>query len=253
MEYTVNQLSKLAGISGRTLRYYDQIGLLKPKRVSSSSYRIYGTEEVGLLQQILFYRKLEMPLEEIKKIILAADFDQEKALLLHQQRLEMKKAQLDTLLVTIEKTLADKRGERQMTDNEKFEGFKQRLIDENETTYGQEIRESYGKKVVDHSNQKVAGMSEAQFAEWQELDKELQQELTAAMVKGDASSDATRHVAELHKKWLSFTWPDYSPEAHRNLVDMYVSDERFTAYYDERAGKGAAAFLREAIYQFTKN
>src|SRR5699024_9695942 len=109
MEYTVNQLSKLAGVSGRTLRYYDQIGLLKPKRVSSSGYRIYGTEEIALLQQILFYRKLEMPLEEIKEIILAADFDQEKALLLHQQRLEMKKAQLDTLLVTIEKTLADKR------------------------------------------------------------------------------------------------------------------------------------------------
>lgn len=253
MEYTVNQLSKLAGVSGRTLRYYDQIGLLKPKRVSSSGYRIYGTEEIALLQQILFYRKLEMPLEEIKEIILAADFDQEKALLLHQQRLEMKKAQLDTLLVTIEKTLADKRGERQMTDNEKFEGFKQRLLDENETTYGQEIREKYGEKVVDQSNQKVAGMSEVQFAEWQELDKELQRELASAMMDGDASSDAAQHVAELHKKWLSFTWSDYSPEAHRNLAEMYVSDERFTAYYDERAGKGAAAFLRKAINHFTKN
>ena len=253
MEYTVNQLSKLAGVIGRTLRYYDQIGLLKPKRVSSSGYRIYGTEEIALLQQILFYRKLEMPLEEIKEIILAADFDQEKALLLHQQRLEMKKAQLDTLLVTIEKTLADKRGERQMTDNEKFEGFKQRLLDENETTYGQEIRGKYGEKVVDQSNQKVAKMSEAQFAEWQELDKELQQELAVAMVKGDASSNAAQHVAELHKKWLGFTWPDYSPEAHRNLAEMYVSDERFTAYYDERAGKGAAAFLREIINHFTKN
>ncbi|MEG0442386.1 MAG: MerR family transcriptional regulator [Carnobacterium sp.] len=253
MDYTVNQLSKIAGVSGRTLRYYDQIGLLKPKRVSSSGYRIYGTEEVALLQQILFYRNLEMPLEEIKEIVLAADFDQEKALLLHQQRLKMKKAQLDTLLLTIEKTLADKRGERQMTDNEKFEGFKQKIIDENETTYGQEVRKTYGGKAVDQSNQKFAGMSEAQFAEWQELDETIQQKLAAAMIDGDASSDAAQHIAELHKKWLSFTWPDYSREAHRNLAEMYVSDERFTAYYDERAGKGAAAFLRDAINQFTKN
>lgn len=253
MDYTVNQLSKIAGVSGRTLRYYDQIGLLKPKRVSSSGYRIYGTEEVALLQQILFYRNLEMPLEEIKEVVLAADFDQEKALVLHEQRLKMKKAQLDTLLLTIEKTLADKRGERKMTDSEKFEGFKQKMIDENETTYGQEIRKNYGEKAVDRSNQKVAGMSEAQFSEWQKLDEAILQQLAAARVNGDASSDEAQHIAELHKKWLSFTWSDYSQEAHRNLAEMYVSDERFTAYYDEKAGRGAAAFLREAIDQFTKN
>lgn len=253
MDYTVNQLSKIAGVSGRTLRYYDQIGLLKPKRVSSSGYRIYGTEEVALLQQILFYRNLEMPLEEIKEVVLAADFDQEKALVLHEQRLKMKKAQLDTLLLTIEKTLADKRGERKMTDSEKFEGFKQKMIDENETTYGQEIRKNYGEKAVERSNQKVAGMSEAQFSEWQKLDEAILQQLAAAMVNGDASSEEAQHIAELHKKWLSFTWSDYSQEAHRNLAEMYVSDERFTTYYDEKAGRGAAAFLREAIDQFTKN
>lgn len=158
-----------------------------------------------------------------------------------------------TLLLTIEKILADKRGERQMTDNEKFEGFKQKLLDENETKHGQEMRGKYKEKIVDQSNQKIAGMSEAQFAEWQELAETILEELAAAKMKGGASSDAAQHVAELHKKWLSFTWPDYSPEAHRNLAEMYVSDERFTAYYDERAGKGAAAFLREAIRHFTKN
>ena len=67
MEYTVQKLGKLAGISARTLRYYDEIGILKPARISSSGYRIYGKKEVDLLQQILFYRELGVDLESIKK------------------------------------------------------------------------------------------------------------------------------------------------------------------------------------------
>ena len=68
MEYTINNLSKLAGVSTRTLRYYDEIGLLKPKRISTSGYRIYGEDEVNLLQQILFYKELGISLDEIKEI-----------------------------------------------------------------------------------------------------------------------------------------------------------------------------------------
>ena len=69
MEYTVSKLAKLSGVSARTLRYYDQIGLLEPKRVNPSGYRIYGEAEVNLLQQILFYRELEMSLNDIKDIV----------------------------------------------------------------------------------------------------------------------------------------------------------------------------------------
>ncbi|MCO4130296.1 MerR family transcriptional regulator, partial [Enterobacter kobei] len=75
MEYTIRKLSQTAGVSTRTLRYYDEIGLLKPARVNSSGYRLYGSKEVELLQQILFYRELDVSLEEIKKIISAPSFD----------------------------------------------------------------------------------------------------------------------------------------------------------------------------------
>lgn len=81
MEYTVKSLAKLAGISSRTLRYYDEINLLKPCRVNSSGYRIYGEEEVDTLQQIMFYKEMGLPLEKIKEIISNKDFNQKNALI----------------------------------------------------------------------------------------------------------------------------------------------------------------------------
>lgn len=75
MEYTIKKLSSLAGVSTRTLRYYDEIGLLKPARMNSSGYRIYEAKEVDLLQQILFYRELGVSLETIRDIVTAPSFD----------------------------------------------------------------------------------------------------------------------------------------------------------------------------------
>jgi len=82
MEYTSNKLSKMSGVSARTLRYYDEIGLLKPARIELSGYRIYGQSELDTLQQILFYRELGFPLDEIKNIIYAPDYDRRS--LMHQ-------------------------------------------------------------------------------------------------------------------------------------------------------------------------
>ncbi len=95
MEYTIQKLGQLAGISTRTLRYYDEIGILKPARINSSGYRIYGQKEVDLLQQILFYRALDIELDTIKKIITAPGFDGIRALGEHHTKLLEKRKQLD--------------------------------------------------------------------------------------------------------------------------------------------------------------
>lgn len=95
MEYTINKLAALASISTRTLRYYDQIGLLKPCRVSSAGYRIYGDREVNLLQQIMFFRELDLQLEDIRQIITSPKFDISQALAEHHQKLISKRNQLD--------------------------------------------------------------------------------------------------------------------------------------------------------------
>lgn len=252
MEYTVKKLSELAGISGRTLRFYDQIDLLKPNRINSSGYRIYGGKEVDRLQQILFYRNLGLPLEEIKEVLDAPNFDSETALTAHYQHLLEQQQQLNKLIATVEKTLQVKRGMSSMTDKEKFEGFKKELIEKNETQYGDEIREKYGNKAVEESNQKMAGMSKEKYEAFEKLGNELLEELEVAMNDQNPQGTAGQRVAALHKEWLSFTWGSYSKEAHRGLAEMYVSDPRFTACYDEKAGDGAASYLRDAIVAYTK-
>ncbi|NLK75910.1 MAG: MerR family transcriptional regulator, partial [Clostridiales bacterium] len=138
MEYTVRKLANLAGISTRTLRYYDEIGILKPARINSSGYRIYGPKEVDLLQQIMFYRELDMDLETIRQIITSSDFDSKKALKEHWVKLMEKKEQIELLITNVEKTIEALEGRIVMGDKEKFEGFKKNIVEENERKYGME-------------------------------------------------------------------------------------------------------------------
>jgi DNA-binding transcriptional MerR regulator len=250
MEYTVHQLAKLAGVTGRTLRYYDEIGILKPARINSSGYRIYGQAEVDKLQQILFYRALEVDLETIKKIVNSPSFDDIKSLKEHREKLLTKRKQLDLLIANVDKTLAAKEGRMTMSDKEKFEGFKQKLIDENEKKYGKEIRAKYGDEQVDKSNKKLKEMTEAQYAEVKKLEEEVLNVLNEAFLTGDPASELAQKAADLHRQWLSYFWDSYTKEAHAGVAQMYVDDERFTAYYDKKHA-GAAKFLRDTILIYT--
>ncbi len=101
MEYTVQKLAHMAGVSTRTLRYYDELGILKPARINSSGYRIYGQAEVNRLQQILFYRELSVSLESIKEIVTSPLFDGAAALREHHEKLLNKREQLDELISNV--------------------------------------------------------------------------------------------------------------------------------------------------------
>jgi len=250
MEYTVQKLGMMAGISTRTLRYYDEIGILKPARMSSSGYRIYGQKEVDRLQQILFYRELGIKLEIIKEIVTSPSFDGAEALKEHRSQLLDKRAQLDLLIANVEKTISSTEGRITMTNNEKFEGFKQKLLDDNEKKFGKEIRDKYGDDTVNKSNAKVKNMTEEQHEEVTRLAKEVATTLAEAFKTGDPSSELAQKATDLHKRWISYYWSEYSKEAHAGLAQMYVDDERFTAYYDKEQ-PGTAAFLRDAIFIYT--
>lgn len=250
MEYTVQKLGNLAGVSTRTLRYYDEIGILKPARINSSGYRIYGQNEVDRLQQILFYRELGVSLDNIKKIISAPSFDSVEALRQHHIKLLEKKKQLETLIMNVEKTIAMSEGRIKMSDQEKFEGFKQKLIDENEEKYGKEVREKYGDETVDKSNAYFKNMSKEDFDKMEALSVQIMETLAEAFKTGDPAGSLGQKVAELHKQWISMCWGHYDKEAHAGLAQMYVDDERFTAYYDKEQ-PGQAEFLRDAIRIFT--
>lgn len=251
MEYTIQELAKMAGVSTRTLRYYDQIGLLAPKRLSSSGYRIYGRHEVDQLQQILFYRELGVGLEKIGEILKDPSFDREKALMEHRRELLERKARLDRLIANVEKTIEEMEGRIIMTDQEKFEGFKKQLIDENERKYGKEVREKYGDAAVDESNRKMLNMSKEEYEAFTKLQEEILDTLVEAYRTKDPAGELAQKAADMHRRWLGYTWPSYSKEAHAGLAQMYVDDERFTAYYDQRQ-PGLAKFFRDAILVYTK-
>ncbi|AIQ45114.1 MerR family transcriptional regulator [Paenibacillus sp. FSL R7-0273] len=250
MEYTVQKLGALAGISPRTLRYYDEFGLLRPARINSSGYRIYGQAEVNLLQQILFYRELGLTLEAIRDIVTSPSFDGARALREHHEQLLQRRKQLDELIANVEQTLAQSEGRITMSNEEKFAGFKQKLIEDNEQKYGQEIREKYGEEAVEKSNRKLRNMTEEQYAACQQLEEDLFAALEQAMEEGDSASELAQKAAGLHRQWLGFSWDTYTKEAHAGLAQMYVEDERFTAYYDKRR-PGMAAFLRDAVHIYT--
>lgn len=246
MEYTIQRLSQIAGVSTRTLRYYDEIGILKPARINSSGYRIYGQKEVDLLQQIMFYRELGVSLDTIKEIMTSEDFDVMAALNGHLVRLLVQRQQLDMLIENVTKTIKEKKGLIQMSDIEKFEGFKKKLVEENEAKYGDEIRKRYGDEQVEQSNKKLLNMTKEQYDRFNQLEQEMLDTLKAAYGTGDPTGELAQKAADLHRQWLCFTWNSYSKEAHAGIAQMYVDDERFTAYYDKEQ-PGMAKFLRDAI------
>lgn len=247
MEYTVKALAQLAGVSPRTLRWYDKIGLLQPQR-GENGYRRYGPKQVDRLQQILLYRAAGMELEAIGRLLDAPDFDPGAALARHLEALRQRRVALDTLIDTAQKTLQTLRGETTMTDKEKFEGFKQKLVDDNEAQYGEEVRQRWGNEAANAANAKMLKMTKDEYEAFEALGQQVLTTLAAAVAEGDPAGPAAQKTAALHKEWLCKTWgtAKYNGQAHKNLAQMYVDDERFAAYY-EKAAPGGAAMLRDAV------
>ena len=138
-----------------------------------------------------------------------------------------------------------------MTDREKFEGFKQKLIEDNEQQYGSEIRAKYGDSDINASNARVKGMTKEQYAQIEAISAELHEALRAAVAGGDPAGELAQSACALHKKWLCFFWDSYSAEAHVGVAQMYVDDPRFAAHYDNIV-PGGAVFLRDAIRVFCR-
>lgn len=247
MEYSIRQLADLTGVSTRTLRYYDERGLLKPSRVNEQGCRYYEQEQVDLLQQILFYRERNLGLDVIKEIINNPRFDAAQALEEHLIALIEQEKHISALIQTVKNTIADMKGERSMSDKEKFEGFKRELIEKKEKLYGKEAREKYGEEAVDEANQKIMGLSEADYERFKNLEKEVCRQLEEAVRNKELPESETGHrIVLLHKDWLGYTWKEYSAQAHKGLASMYIEDERFLAYYDKNL-KGCGEFLVKAV------
>ncbi len=246
MEYKVKSLAALAGVSPRTLRHYDALGLLRPASTRPSGYRVYGDPEVDRLQQILFFRELGVPLEEIRRILDAPGYDAVTALRKHRKDLMERWTRLETMIGSLDRTIEAKEGRKPMTDKEKFEAFKKRMVQENEEKYGAEARGKYGNDAVDGSNRRILAMDEKKIKSAEELAAEVIAKFLAAFETGDSTGPLAHEAAALHRRWLETYWKHYTKEAHADVVKMYVEDPRFTGYYD-RHRPGLAVFLRDAV------
>ena len=252
MEYSIQELSRLSGVTTRTLRWYDQIGLLKPSRVAESGYRYYGGAEVDRLQDILYYRALGVELARIKECLDDPSFDRLAALRNHLDALEAERERLEQLIRSVKDTIGAEERNEIMSDEQKFEAFKQRAVAHNEEVYGAEIRSKYGDQEVDEANAAVMNLTQAQYQEWTNLGREIQERLEAAVQAGTSpESEAGREITALHRRWLTITGTPYDPAKHRGIAELYVMDERFTGYYDKQV-PGCARFLRDAIIHWAK-
>lgn len=252
MSYTIKQLADLVGISTRTLRYYDQINLLTPATTNEAGYRLYGPQQVRRLRQIMTYRALDFSLAEIAIILTKKPQQRTDDLKQQLTRLKQQSQKLQLTIAAVQQQILINQGVSQMNDHEQFEIFKQQRLADNETQFGAEIRDKYGEATITATNQKYAQLSEEQFAAMQKTENKLIELLKSTLAHPTTSAENQTTIFQLHKQWLTYTWPNYSTAAHQGLADMYLADERFTRYYDDRAGSGATQLLRNSIYAATK-
>lgn len=238
--YTVKQLAKSAGVTPRTLHFYDEIGLLKPSRIGDNGYRYYDEEATLRLQQILLYRKMELPLEEIKRIMGRRDFDVLAALEEHRLELLKKIDQLEEMKKTVDETILFMKGEKKMTVDELFSGFSE----EQQAEYEKEAAQMYDPQIVKASNAKWRAMSKAEQQRVLDESKQVYVDIIAAMPKGPASPEIQACVERWRKNMDHFWTP--KPEQLAYFGDLYNNDPRFKANFEKMA-PGLAEFMREAI------
>lgn len=250
MEYSIQQLSHLAGVSTRTLRWYDKLGLLKPSRVAENGYRYYNLPEVDRLQDILYYRALNVPLANIRTILDDPSFQRLATLRSHLSALEAEQKQIQVLIESVKETIRSEERNEIMSDEAKFRAFKQQMVEENEEKYGKEIREKYGDRSVNDSNAAVMNLSREQYQAWEQLGAEISERLNRAVTQHqDPAGEEGRELTELHRRWLTVSGGQYEPAKHKGIAQLYVEDTRFTEYYDKTT-QGCAKFLRDAVWNW---
>jgi DNA-binding transcriptional MerR regulator len=237
----IKEVAELAGISKRTLQYYDDIGLLCPFK-TESGYRLYDRGHLDDLQQILFFRELGFPLKDISKLMGNPSFEHGDALKKHRKMLEKKQNRIGKIIATIDKTLKNIKGGCVMSDNEKFEGFDF----SSNNSHEKEAREKWGDKSVDETKGRLKRNKKEMSKEMNDIYRKL-----ATIRHLDPESDeAQRAIGE----WFSFlnSIGSYSLDAFEGLGKMYVEDERFTNNID-KFGVGLAAFMKDAMKVYAKN
>ena len=247
--YTVGALAALAGVSVRTLRLYDEMGLVTPSARTPAGYRLYGEADLLRLQQALFYRELDFPLEAIRKALDTPGFDNIEALRRHRRLLELKAERLSTLMGTIDRTIRALNGDDGMlSDKELYEGFDDETIER----YEREAKETWGHTdAYAQSRKRVKAMSKEQWAAVKARGEEITLALADAFKAGRESVGP--EAMALCGRWAEHlrAFYDPSPEMIEGLGAMYADHPEFRAFY-EKIAPGLADWLKPAMAAFAR-
>lgn len=224
MNYTINKLAQLAGVSVRTLHFYDEIGLLKPAYVADNGYRYYLHEQLFLLQGILFYKELGFELRKIKEILENQDFNQIEALLSHKKMLQGEIVRKQELIKTISKTIDHIERKSTMTDQEIFWGFSK----EAQAGYEEQLIAKLGNQTEEHITQSYKAMKNWTKEDWQKSNNEFDdicKELTIMLKNKKATNSLeVQRIIKQHYTWLKKFWLP-NKESYTGLGQCYVEPE----------------------------
>jgi len=238
--YTVKELSTLAGVSVRTLHYYDQIDLLKPARIAENGYRQYDDAGLMRLQQILFYRELDFKLKDIKELLDAPDFEQVSALEDHWDALWARLARTERLIKTVEDTIQHLKGEKEMSKKALFKGFSE----EEQSAYAKQAEQQYDAETVRESNRKWKNYSAEKKQAILDEGNQVYEDMIAAMPKG-ADSPEVQAIVERWRQHMDYFW---TPNLDQllGLATMYGENPAFKKNFDSMHSD-LADFMREAV------
>ena len=250
--FTVGEVARLSGLSIRALRHYDEVGLLKPATIGENGYRYYGADELLRLQQILFHRELGLPLDEIRQVLDAPDFDRAAALKAHRVRLAAEARRYRELVKTLDATLAALEGDGKMDEKAMYKGFDPKK----QAKYEAWVVDRYGPGV----QWSIDAVKEAQ-KDWKQADFDRSQaevaEIEAGMAKAlvDGAPVDSEHVQALTRRlhaWVARSW--VAPPnrlAFANLAELYDQHPDFRARYEARA-EGLTDYLGAAMKLFAE-
>ncbi|MPT14833.1 MAG: MerR family transcriptional regulator [Microbacterium sp.] len=268
-DWSIQEIARLAGTTSRTLRHYDDIGLLPPSRIAPNGYRHYDAAALVRLQRILLLRELGLGLPQIAEVLGPSTGSgtqgggsgaqgggsaaEASALETHLALLREEQTRLARQIASVESTITALRGGENLMAENMFDGF-------DHTQYKQEVEDRWGKKAYADSDRWWRGMSDAERAEWQQRVSDLGRDWIAAAESGiDPASAEAQELARRHVAWLTGIpgtpaaalrqGPDADAKAYViGLGEMYVADPRFGANYATSAGgTQGAEFVRDAL------
>jgi DNA-binding transcriptional MerR regulator len=244
VDWSIQEIARLSGTTSRTLRHYDDIGLLPPSRVGSNGYRYYDEQALTRLQRILLLRELGLGLPAIAEVVDGQQANAD-ALTNHLRWLRQEKERLDRQISTVETTILKMEGGEQLMAEEMFDGF-------DHTQYREEVEERWGKEAYSAGDRWYRSLSAEQKNRFRQDQLDIQRDYAAAFEAGETvDSEKVQAITQRHFDWISIGWQGKRPNAQQfvALGEMYVADDRFGANY---GGIDGASFVRDAMKAYAE-